>query len=112
MGKTKTIQKTYDQIARELTVSHIDSDPGTMLVYLARDPEEKEIRLLEITDSVETTGTVLPFRFRAQPKYGIPFPSTIILLTKKEWLKMNKNKLKLPDVWGPLEQLECLYERK
>jgi hypothetical protein len=46
-------------IAHDLASAHREADPDTLAVYLAPDPSEQEIRLVEVSGSVGTTGEVL-----------------------------------------------------
>ncbi len=92
-------------IANELADAHREADPDTLGVYLAPDPSEQEIRLVEVSRSVGTTGEVLPFRFGARADQGIPYPSVVVLLSPEEWEQLSAGKLQLPATWGPVEAL-------
>lgn len=94
--------------AKFLAEMHRAADPQTKAIYLARDPRDSEIRLVEVSDSVDSTGEVLPFRFRAHPEKGVYFESVIVLLNIKEWKFIEIGKLHLPEGWGSLPELEIL----
>jgi hypothetical protein len=48
---------------------------------------------------------VLPFRFEAQPKDGVPYPSVVVLLSPAEWAAVKKGDLKLPPGWDKLKRV-------
>jgi hypothetical protein len=57
-------------------------DPSIRRVY--RVNHEREVRLIEITESVPATGEILPFRFTPDPP-DIPFKSLVVLLHPNDW---------------------------
>ena len=100
------MEKTLEQVARRLAYHHRQEDPETTEIYLSR--AEKEVRLVEVSESVGSSGEVLPFRFTAQPSQGIPYPSVVILLSPEEWSMLQRGELELPDGWTSVEDLEEL----
>lgn len=96
--------------ARVLAEAHRAEDPATSAVYLASDPQGAEIRLVEVSSSVESTGEVLPFRFRANPDRGIPVESVVVLLSEEEWGRVQRGDLRLPDGWGTFRDLQPIVE--
>jgi len=97
----------YLATANRLARAHRDADPATLLVLLDPDPEGKEIRLLEVTRSAPTTRHPFAVGFTARPDLGIPFPSTIFLLSPEEWDDVQAGRLELPDGWSR-SRLEAL----
>lgn len=91
--------------AKVLAAAHRAEDPQTSAVFLGDDPHNSAVRLVEVSGSVESTGEVLPFRFRANPGQGVPFESVIILLSDDEWQRLTRGELRLPDGWGTPEKL-------
>ncbi len=89
---------TIADVALKLAEAHRAEDPDTKGVYLAEASDE--IRLVEVSGSVETAGEVLPYRFNAQPDEDIPYPSVVILVSVEEWDKLNSGELELPTDWG------------
>lgn len=85
-------------IARTLARAHRESDPELKSVYFARDPSGQEVRLVEVSGSVGSTGAALPFRFAAREDLGVPCPSVLILLSPEEFEKLG-SELSLPDSW-------------
>jgi len=89
---------SVEDVARDLARAHRAEDPQTLEIYLAH--ADDEVRLLEVSKSVTDGDQVLPFRFGPQPSQGIPFPSTVILLSLQEWKRVRAGELSLPDGWG------------
>jgi len=97
-------KRTVEDVARALASAHQTEDPDTKEVYLSTAPDE--VRLVEVSGSVDTGGEVLPFRFAAQPASGVPYPSSVILLSLDEWRKLKKGELELPAGWGAVKALK------
>lgn len=98
--------ETYLQATKRLAEAHRKRDRGIKEVWSFPDPNERRVRLVEVTESVPYGGRVLPFRFSAQPgpcrrPYSdrIPFPSTIILLHPTDWRRIKEHRLRLPKMW-------------
>lgn len=96
--------RSIEDVAVELANAHRHEDPDTTEIYFADAVDE--VRLVEISASVGNSGEVLPFRFAAQPSEGVPYPSTVILLSLEEWQRVKAGELSLPDSWGPLDTLK------
>lgn len=96
--------KTVEDVARVLAEAHRNEDPETTEIYLAEAVDE--VRLVEISGSVGNSGEVLPFRFAPQPSQGIPYPSTVILLSLEEWAQIQRGDLSLPEGWGGIDALK------
>ncbi len=92
------------EVARELAAAHRKEDPETKSVFFAEDPAE--VRLVEVSGSVGTSGDVLPFRFTARPDQGIPYASVVVLLSEEEWARVQRGELQLPPGWGAPDQLK------
>src|SRR5579883_1142283 len=89
---------TIADVARHLAEAHVREDPATRAVFLAEN--DVEVRLVEISGSVEPTGEVLPFRFAARPDRDVPYPSVVVLLSEDDWSQIEKGKPALPPGWG------------
>jgi hypothetical protein len=86
-------------IAKRLAKAHRAEDPDTTSVLLS--PSDVEIRLVEVSTSVETSDppSILPFRFTPQPSQGVPCESVVILLSPDEWEMVKQDRLHLPTDW-------------
>ena len=91
-------KKPIAEVAKTLAAAHQKEDPATTLVLLSNNDEE--VRLIEVSGSIGTTGEVLPFRFAPSPKEGIDYPSVVILLSEEDWRRVEKGELKLPVGWA------------
>lgn len=87
---------TYHDAARRLAAAHRANDPATLLVFLAPDPHQKKIRLLEVTRSAPTLGDPLAVEFLPRPDLGYPFACTLVLLSPDEWEAVKDDRLELP----------------
>ena len=94
---------SYRQVAEALAAAHRRADPDIVKLYLALDPSQREVRLVEITTEAPTTMEVLPVRFRATPE--VPLPSAVLLLSPDEWAAIKRDKIALPDGWKGLEEI-------
>ena len=91
--------KTLIDVAKTLAEFHKKEDRKTTDVLLSPDPGGSEIRLIEVSESAPTTNEVIPFRFSADPKSGIDYPSVVILLSPSEWKAVLAGALALPTGW-------------
>ncbi|MBU6427455.1 MAG: hypothetical protein KGR26_00445 [Cyanobacteria bacterium REEB65] len=101
-------KKSLDDVARELAAAHREADPETQEVYFAPDPAGAEIRLLEVTASVNTAGEVLPFGYAPDERQGIPFRSVLVLLSPEDWRRCLDGQIELPPGWGTPANLKKL----
>src|SRR5437667_91714 len=90
-------KRSIDEVAKVLADAHRKEDPQTKVVFLSKS--DQEVRLIEVSGSVGTTGEVLPFRFAASPKEGIDYPAVVILLSEEDWKKVEDGQLGLPEGW-------------
>jgi len=95
--------RSYRQVAESLAAAHRRVDTGIVKVFLAVDPLEREVRLVEVTTESPTTMEVLPVRFR--PTREVPFPSAVLLLSPEEWAARERREIDVPDGWERLEEL-------
>jgi hypothetical protein len=89
--------KTVPQLAEELAKAHVEDDPKTTDVYYVEGVNHDDVRLVEVSSSLDNTGPgeVLPFRFQAQPEKGVPHASVVVLLSPSEWEAVRKDELRL-----------------
>ena len=95
--------RSYRQVAESLAAAHRRIDNGIVKVFLAVDPLEREVRLVEVTTESPTTMEVLPVRFR--PTREVPLPSAVLLLSPEEWAARERREIDVPDGWERLEEL-------
>lgn len=95
--------KKVGKVAALLATSHVENDEGTTKVYWS--PHAKEVRLVEVSTSVEDRKEVLPFRFGTQGE-EVPYESVVILLSPGDWKRVLSKKLKLPDGFEGLQVLK------
>lgn len=94
---------SYRTVAERLAAAHRRADSGIIKVFLASDPTEREIRLIEVTTEAPTTMEALPFRFAATA--DVPFASAVLLLSPEEWAARLRRELDVPDGWENVEEL-------
>ena len=92
-------EQEYRATAASLATAHRGEDLKTAEVYLFPDPQLSDVRLLEVSGSAPRSGDVLPFRFAARPDIGVPFASTVILMSPEEWKDVLSGALPLPPGW-------------
>ena len=90
--------KPIFEVAKELADAHRAEDPETKSVFLADSVDE--VRLVEVSGSVGTSGEVLPFRFAPRPDLGVPYASVVVLLSEDDWSRIERGELALPPGWG------------
>jgi hypothetical protein len=90
--------KRIVDVAKELAEAHRKEDPETKAVFLAENLAE--VRLVEVSGSVSTSGEVLPFRFAPRPDLGVPYASVVLLLSEDDWERIERGELALPPDWG------------
>jgi hypothetical protein len=98
-----------ETVARELVLAHREQDPSVTAVYISPDPNGREIRLIEVSTELVSTNEIFPVRFTARDDLGIPFPSTVVLISTAEWEALQAGELELPASWNAnVQQLRQL----
>ena len=93
------VDPTIMKCANELAKAHRELDPQTTNVYLFTSPEQ-EVRLVEVSGSVDTTSDTSAMRFTACPSKGIEYSSAVVLLSPEEWKRVTNKELELPEGWN------------
>ena len=84
--------------AKAVAESHHKMDEGTHTAkYFPSN--DNLIKILEVSSSVATSGTVDPFLCDYDKKHEAPYRIEIILLSDEEWKDVQDKKLLLPDDW-------------
>lgn len=96
-----TVRDTALLLANE----HIGNQ-GTEKVLWA--PDDNEVRLVEVSTSVEDRDEVFPFRFSPDHP-DVPYESVVILLGPGDWERVKAKKLALPEGFN-VDNLELLRE--
>jgi hypothetical protein len=96
---------TTHEVALTLARAHRNADSDIQQIFLAKDPTEQEVRLLEVSGAVGNTGSIMPFRFAARPDLGVPYPSVIVLVSPEEKESLDNHELRLPESWGTSPEL-------
>ena len=91
----QSLNSEIERQARLLASDNRTAEPDITRVFWF--PDEKEVRLVELTEQVPAgaEGEVLPFYFRPSPRHQLPAPSAIAMIRAGEF-----EKLKLPPGWG------------
>jgi hypothetical protein len=106
MAQAAAIESEYERTARNVAAAHRAADPETQIIFLDRDPAEREIRLLEVSASAATTRELYPFAFAERRDLGINFPSVVLLLSPTEWDEVKRGELVLPLGWERARMIE------
>ena len=72
----------------------------------ASSDSSAEVRLVEVSGSLATSGEVLPFRFAPRADLGVPYASVVVLLGLEDWERVKNGQLSLPEGWGHPEDLK------
>lgn len=109
MKKTNLQKPDILSVAKELAEWHRESDPDTSRILCYSNEQDTIIRLLEVSKEVPTSGSV--FSVSYAPGNGIPYASSIILLSPRDFAKVRKGVLELPAEWGKLSDGKALLGR-
>lgn len=91
----QNLNPEMEQQARLLASDNRATEPDITRVFWF--PDEKEVRLVELTQQVPAgaEGRVIPFYFRPSLRHKLPAPSAIAMIRSEEL-----GKLALPQGWG------------
>ncbi|MCA9697373.1 MAG: hypothetical protein KC431_07600 [Myxococcales bacterium] len=91
------------QQARYFVREHLKQDPAIVAVYIV--PGTDELRMVEVSGSVDTVGEVIPFGFGKQPSNQLPLDTILVLISEEEYASIKRGDLDLPDGWGSVDNL-------
>lgn len=98
---------SVNDIARMLAGEHAVDDPSIQQIFLA--PHADEVRLIEVTTSVQPDGEILPFRFAAGD--GVPFRSVVVMVNPADWER--RGELRWPPDLDPARiDVESILDRR
>jgi hypothetical protein len=108
-----TVPKTYDAAVRVLATAH-QAGPDRIDIYSLPDPEQRVVRLLEVSDAFPEAGVERPAPpdgvervvpvFAMGPAKEFPFRSEVAQVTPAEWEQLRQGSLRLNRNWGDLSQ--------
>lgn len=110
MADTYTVPKSHAEALDHLVRSHAEGDQYVQRILALPDRGDGVVRLLEVTESVPTTGEA--FAVLLGPSRDFPFALHIIQVTPEEWLQIGAQQptIDLPEGW-PLAALELKWAR-
>lgn len=86
---------TLTEAAQILAQEDYQDDESLEAVYLAEDPEKREIRFVEVSSKVPDVKQCLPFR----TKLDLSVYITTVILSPTDWQKLTEGKIQLPASW-------------
>ncbi len=99
---------TVRESALELVQAHREAEPNLVRVVFYPDPQEREVRLLEVIEGSLNVGEALPCRFAQDASEAVPYPVVVVELSPTEFQLLEGGKLVLPEGWAQ-EGREVLY---
>jgi hypothetical protein len=103
------VTKSYDDAARLLARENAESESAIEEILLFRDPQEQEIRLVELDSTslpADESRSVIPFYFAPDPP-KVPYWMAIALILPDE-----KGQLRLPERWGEWKDAKTVFKRE
>jgi hypothetical protein len=94
--------------ALELVPAHRAAEPNLLRVVFYPDPQEREVRLVEVIDGSPNSGEALPCRFARDETGLVPYAVVVVELSPAEFEQLEEGKLTLPKGWVR-EGREVLY---
>lgn len=98
-------QNSVEIAAKILAGEHMQDDAGIVRVYWA--PAQREVRLIEVSKTVDDERGVYPFRFTPDLP-DIPYPSVIIQVSPQDYERFRRGELDVPEGF---ESLELIADR-
>lgn len=104
-GKVERMPDPLKETAEGLVHSHLEVEPNLRRVFFYRDPDGREIRLMEVVDGSPSAEDVLAFRFAPDEARGVRYPVVIVELSPDEFDRLERGELTLPVGWTDREEL-------
>lgn len=97
------ISSTIQAQAKVVALAHRKSDPEIVAVYVV--PDTDEVRIVEVSRSIGTTGELVPFRFSGRKHSDLPLDTVLVLVSEEEYELLKSGALDLPEGWGKVDEL-------
>jgi hypothetical protein len=97
--------RSFLETAHLLARAHRVSDDTIVSIHLARDPAEREIRLIEVATSCPHADMLWPTSFSPRPDLGIGFATAVLVLSERQWRAVLDDELALPIGWDGSERI-------
>ena len=98
MDEVEKIPKKYEDAVDLLAQWHAEGRADDLEILSFPDPNKRTVRLVEISSEFPDTGDSSPIAMG--PSVDFPFPSGVILLSKREWEEVQNGSLSLPEGWN------------
>ena len=109
MSAIEQASMIYADAIEMLARWHADDQDPPITVYSFDDPDEQEVRLLEVSEAFVTSEEVWPVTFRATDQ--LPYMSTVILVSAEEYDGLETGEFALPEGWPPLNEGRRVWPR-
>lgn len=83
--------------AKILAKLHIKLDSGITNIWV--NPHPEEIRLLEVSSMSPFCGEAFPFPYSPAPEMGLTLPTSLVLISPREWQMIEAGEIFLPEGW-------------
>ncbi len=100
---------TLKQLAAALVSAHAVEDLETIKALWFPDPQQRVLRLIEITRSVSPGDQVIPFGYTLKEGSARGQQLELILLHPSEWDKVQSGMLQLPHAWGSHQDAHIVW---
>jgi hypothetical protein len=93
----EAVPSSYDEAERVLARWHAGLDRDDFEVYSFPDPDERTVRLVEVSDEFPRSEQVWAATFG--PSQEFPFRSSVVLVDHADWQRVLSGDLPLPEGW-------------
>jgi hypothetical protein len=100
----------YCDAVKQLVKWHRESPQPPEKIILFPDPEEKEIRLIEVTDLLPKTSESQVYPIKFGPTTELPYDTIVAQVTPSEWQDICHGLLALPEGWDLRTSREIMAE--
>ena len=93
--KTETLG-TYLRAVKQLARWHAEGEDG-ITIYVLPDPDEREVRLVEVSDAFPRADNPRAITIGATPDF--PYTSGTLCITRAQVDQVREGEMALPDGW-------------